>query len=435
MAGPADPVKQREFALFVLKTLRKAGYIAYWAGGCVRDQLLGRVPRDYDVATDARPEQIQQIFGRKRTFLVGAAFGVATVVGPPGAGQVEVTTFRSDATYSDGRHPDAVVFSTPQADALRRDFTINGLFYDPLEDRVLDFVGGIADLQAKIIRAIGDPRQRFEEDKLRMLRAIRFVAELEFGLDPATYQAIREMAPGLAQVSQERILMELERLLTAPGRVEGVRLLRSSGLLRVILPELEPHDPPQEELWETNCRVLHALREPGFPVAFAALCRRRIAVGQVSRICRRLRMSNQQRDEIVWLLQHDGVLQDADRKPWSQVQPILISPWIEDLLKLSEAEAVVYQRDTRGLEWCRERLRWPSEQLNPPPLVRGDDLIALGIPRGPAYSQLLQKARTAQLDGVFMTREEALAWLQREAENLDNHKMSGIKPPRGRPSR
>ncbi|HPZ83611.1 MAG TPA: CCA tRNA nucleotidyltransferase, partial [Thermogutta sp.] len=250
MSAP-DPQKQREFAVWVVRKLQERGYIAYWAGGCVRDQLLGRVPKDYDVATNATPDEVRNIFGMKRTFAVGAAFGVITVNGPPGAGQIEVATFRTDSSYRDGRHPESVSFSSPKEDALRRDFTINGLFYDPIQDRTVDYVGGVEDIKRRIIRAIGDPYQRFTEDKLRMLRAIRFVAELEFDLDPRTYEAIRAMADQITQVSQERILMELERLLTAPARRKGVILLRESGLLRVVLPELEPRDNAQEQQWMT----------------------------------------------------------------------------------------------------------------------------------------------------------------------------------------
>ena len=190
------PEEQRRFAVEVVRRLRGAGFDAYWAGGCVRDQLLGRTPKDYDVATSATPEQVRELFGHRRTLAIGAAFGVAAVIGPKGSGTVEVTTFRRDAAYSDGRHPDSVTFSSAQEDAARRDFTINGLFYDPIERRVIDFVGGQEDLAAKRIRAIGYARDRFAEDKLRMLRAVRFTAAFAFTLDTDTWAAIAEMAAG-----------------------------------------------------------------------------------------------------------------------------------------------------------------------------------------------------------------------------------------------
>ncbi|MBL9124924.1 MAG: CCA tRNA nucleotidyltransferase, partial [Planctomycetaceae bacterium] len=200
-----DPAQQRDFALGVVQRLVEAGYIAYWAGGCVRDQLLGRIPKDYDVATNAAPDQVRQIFGRRRTHAVGAAFGVITVAGPPGAGHVEVATFRRDLAYSDGRRPDAVEYSSPVEDASRRDFTINGLFFDPLAAQIIDFVGGQADLERGVIRAIGDPAARIVEDKLRMLRAVRFAATFGFELEPETRAAVAAPAAELPVVSAERI--------------------------------------------------------------------------------------------------------------------------------------------------------------------------------------------------------------------------------------
>ncbi len=423
MSDP-DPKKQREFAVWVVRKLQERGYIAYWAGGCVRDQMLGRVPKDYDVATNATPDEVRNVFGMKRTFAVGAAFGVITINGPPGAGQIEVATFRTDSTYLDGRHPESVSFSSPKEDALRRDFTINGLFYDPIADRTVDYVGGVEDIERRIIRAIGDPYQRFAEDKLRMLRAIRFVAELEFELDPRTYEAIRTMADQIIQVSQERILMELERLLTAPARRKGVVLLRESGLLQVVLPELEPKDETQEQQWEANLDILAKLKEPSFPLAFATLARGFVEPGVITSLCRRLRMSNHQSDKIQWLLEHQRSLEGAEDKPWSEVQPILISAHIEDLLKWMEARSEVQNRPLKSVAWCRERLNWPKEQLNPPPLIRGDDLLETGLIQGPMFRQILDQVRKAQLDGLVTNREEALQFALDLAKNDDIGKDS-----------
>ncbi|WP_347244012.1 CCA tRNA nucleotidyltransferase [Thermogutta sp.] len=420
MPSELDPKKQREFAVRVVKQLREAGFVAYWAGGCVRDQLLGRTPKDYDVVTNALPEQVRKIFGHRRTFAVGAAFGVITVNGPKGAGQIEVATFRSDLGYSDGRHPDRVVFSSPQEDALRRDFTINGLFYDPIEDRVIDYVGGVDDIQRRIIRAIGDPYQRFAEDKLRMLRAVRFVAELQFSLDPHTAAAIRELVPQIRQVSPERILMELERLFVAPGRVEGLRLFRELGFLDVLLPELKPDTEERQSIWELNLRVLGALTDPDFPVAFAAVARKLVTPAELPPICKRLRMSNQVTAKIIWLIEHENDLDCAHLRPWWEVQPILISPWVHDLLKLAETCAVQEgKNDLASFHWCRERLQWPPEKLNPPFLIKGDDLHALGLPPGPIYRQILQEVRRAQLDGVIQSREAAIEWIQRKLKSMN----------------
>src|SRR5436190_4202816 len=233
-----DPVRQRAFALEIAQKLRGAGFEALWAGGCVRDELLGLVPKDYDVATSATPDQIRNLFGHRRTLPIGASFGVITVLGPREAGQIEVATFRTDAAYSDGRHPDAVTFTTAEHDAQRRDFTINGLFYDPIAEKVVDYVGGQNDLQARIVRAIGDPRSRLSEDKLRLLRAVRFAATFNFAIDSETLAAIQDMAPEINTVSPERIGMEIRRMLIDPNRAQALSLLLETKLLAHVLPEV-----------------------------------------------------------------------------------------------------------------------------------------------------------------------------------------------------
>src|SRR6478609_9961704 len=223
---------EREFAIDVVRRLRAAGFEALWAGGCVRDELLGLPPRDYDVATSAKPDQIRDLFGHRRTLPIGASFGVITVLGPRAAGQIEVATFRTDATYSDGRHPDSVTFTTAEHDAQRRDFTINGLFYDPVAKQVVDYVGGQQDLKDHILRAIGDPRLRLSEDKLRMLRAVRFAAAFNFTVDPDTLLAIQKLAPEINSVSAERVGSEIRRMLVDPNRAIALSLLGETNLLR-----------------------------------------------------------------------------------------------------------------------------------------------------------------------------------------------------------
>ena len=220
MAAISD---QHPFALEIVLQLRAAGHIALFAGGCVRDSLLGREAKDYDIATTARPEQVRKLFGHRRTLAVGASFGVIMVLAPQGGGQVEVATFRTEGPYLDGRRPESVAFCTPEEDARRRDFTINGMFFDPVEQRVLDFVSGEQDLNAKIVRAIGNPHERFREDKLRMLRAVRFTATLGFSLDPETADAIRAMASELIVVSSERIAQELKKMLLDPHRRRAIQ--------------------------------------------------------------------------------------------------------------------------------------------------------------------------------------------------------------------
>ena len=263
-----DPEQQRQFAVEVVRRLREAGFAAYWAGGCVRDELLGRRPKDYDVATSATPPQIRALFGQRRTLPLGAAFGVITVLGPRPAGQIEVATFRQDAAYSDGRHPDHVTFSSAEEDAKRRDFTINGMFFDPIAREVVDYVGGQEDLRQGRIRAIGSPRLRIEEDKLRMLRAVRFAAVFGFAIDTDTANAIRAMAGEITVVSPERIAMEMRRVLTEAGRVEGMRLLIELGLATAVLPEVNELSP---EEFEHALDVLGRLNQPGFPLALAAV--------------------------------------------------------------------------------------------------------------------------------------------------------------------
>ncbi|MEN6457806.1 MAG: CCA tRNA nucleotidyltransferase [Thermoguttaceae bacterium] len=390
----------------IVRRLRAAGFEAYWAGGCVRDRLLGREPKDYDVATNATPEQIRALFGRRRTLALGAAFGVISVIGPRTAGLVEVTTFRRDAAYTDGRHPDSVAFSTPAEDASRRDFTINGLFYDPVENRVIDFVSGQADLAAKLLRAIGNPRDRFAEDKLRMLRAVRFASTLEFSLDADARRAIAEMAAEIHVVSPERISVEMQRMLTDANRAAGVRLLVETGLAAQILPEIVA---PNADGANTLDHSLDAMARLGadctFPLALAAALCLHIDATRADAICRRWRLSNQQRDRICWLIAHRTDLENAPTMRWSAVQPLLIADGIGDLLRLMEC---VRPETAASVAHCRRLLAQSRETLDPLPLVTGDDLLAHGIPAGPSYKTLLDRIRAAQLDGQVHTKPQAI---------------------------
>ena len=411
------PEKQRQFALHVVRRLQGAGFTAYWAGGCVRDQLLGRTPKDYDVATDARPGQIRRLFRKNKTLAVGAAFGTITVVGPRGAGQVEVTTFRQESEYSDGRHPDRVWFTSAQEDAQRRDFTINGIFYDPVRQEYIDYVDGQEDIRRRQIRAIGDPLHRFQEDKLRMLRAVRFAAELGFAIEPATFQAIAQMADQILQVSAERIAGEMQRLLMAPFRAEGVRLLVATGLARPLLPEiLLPDGQPNPE-WDRSLQLLQRLEAPSFPLALAALLAGICTPRQVLAVGRRWRLSNQVTERAAWLVEHHQSLHQAAQQPWSKLQPILIHPGIQELLALMEAKVLLGWAAPEDVRFCREKLALPLEELNPPPLITGDDLIQLGIPQGPIYKKILDQVRAAQLDGLIQSADQALQCAQKIAQN------------------
>lgn len=422
------PDLQRDFAIEVVQRLRQHGFQALWAGGCVRDLLLKRVPKDYDVATNATPTQVIELFGRKRTVPVGAAFGVIMVCGPKGAGQVEVATFREDDNYSDGRRPDSVRYSTPERDAQRRDFTINGMFYDPLERKVHDFVGGESDLAAQVIRAIGVARERFQEDKLRMLRAVRFAATFHFHLDSITRAALEAMVDEITIVSAERIHAELVRMLEHPGRAIAVRLLVETGLMRVVLPEVLAVHPPIERgdaewirnpAWQITLETLDELEHPSFPAALAMLLWPATSEGDraaelVTAIAARLRVSNDERDRTLWLVRHHDAIDAAGEQPWSKLQPILISPGIHDLIAIHRARAAALGDAFDDVDFCRAKLLLPPEELNPPPLIDGRDLMSLGIPRGPIYRTLLEQARNAQLDGEATSRAAALSLVERK---------------------
>jgi poly(A) polymerase len=423
---------QRKFALDVVGRLRAAGFEALWAGGCVRDQLLGLAPKDYDVATSATPEQVRQLFGRSRTLELGAAFGVVTVLGPKPAGQIEVATFRSDGAYLDGRHPQSVTFSSAEHDAQRRDFTINGLFYDPLREEVIDYVGGRADLKAKVIRAIGNPHERFGEDKLRMLRAVRFAATFDFEIEPATQQAMAAMASKIVIVSAERIAAEMRRMLIHPRRALAVRLLMQAGLLTAILPEaavldasLAANDANQASFrWDFTLRALNALDDPTFATSLALLLREVVHAelsqaldarpGSIAdRICRRWKLANEETDVVKHLLINEAEIRAAESLAWPKLQRLLTSPHVAELLAFTSAICRTLEGHDRSIQFCRDKLRLPPNELNPPPLLTGDDLKSLGMRPGPAFRTLLEALRDAQLDKLVVTRDEALAFVQR----------------------
>lgn len=406
----------REFAHSVVERLRQQGYEALWAGGCVRDYLLGLEPHDYDVATNARPPQVQKLF--RRTVAVGVQFGVIDVLGPEPQLQVQVATFRSDGAYTDGRHPDAVTFGTAEADALRRDFTINGMFFDPLTSKVIDYVGGQTDLAAKVLRAIGDPVERFTEDKLRLLRAIRFAARFALQIDTGTEAALARMAPQITVVSAERITEEMRKMLGHPTRHQAMLLVNRLGLLQPILPEL--HSPQA-----TFAALAHLPAEAVFPLALAVFL---LDVGGASGedALRRLqqrkwrqsfaekwRLSNHELEEMSWLLDHHADLRAARTLPWAKLKPLLAHTGIDDLLALHQAQAMAAGCSLDAVAYCAERLRtWTEEELNPLPLVTGDDLKEAGLPPGPKFKEILTHLREAQLNGELFTRGQALARLR-----------------------
>ena len=408
-----QPLAAKQFALQVVQRLREAGFESLWAGGCVRDMLLGREPNDYDVATAATPEQVREVFGRRRTLAIGAAFGVITVLGSKQQGQIEVATFRCDAEYSDGRRPDSVSFSTAEEDAQRRDFTINGLFYDPLAEQVIDYVAGQADLQAGVIRAIRDPFERIAEDKLRMLRAVRFAATFDFQLEAQTRAAICQQAGALQVVSAERIAAEMQRMLVHPQRCRAMELLRDCQLLVEVLPEAKRFDE-QPSTWSETRDVLERLASPCFPVVFAALIRLLVKAGDgaaARTIGKRWKLSNDDLKLTAFLIAHVAEIRTADQVAWPQLQRILIHDNIQDLMALAEAVAVTCEDPPAGLERCREKLELPQQKLNPPLLLDGNDLRQL-IQPGPVFKEILTAVRDAQLEGQLTSQSEALDYVR-----------------------
>jgi len=404
----------------------------------VRDELLGLVPKDYDVATDAWPEEVRKLF--RRTIAVGMSFGVIRVLGPrdePEVLDVEVATFRSDVSYSDGRHPDAVVFSSAQEDALRRDFTINGMFFDPLENKLIDYVGGQEDLQARRLRAIGDPACRFAEDKLRLLRGVRLATRFDLSLEPATFTAMQAMAGEITQVSAERIADELRQLLVHPRRAEGINLLHDVGLVGPLLPELlpmkglpqGPPSAPTGDLWDHVMKVLRLLgKDVSFPLAIATLLHdvgkprcvgrgperytfhnhEHIGRRMAEEICLRLKLSNVERERIVWLVEKHQVLCDARQMRTSKLKTLLDHAGSRELLTLHRADAVASGNSTDHVEYCETLLaEWSTEDLHPPPLLTGHDLQRRGLQPGPLFKRLLDAVREAQLDGTIKTVKEA----------------------------
>jgi poly(A) polymerase len=383
---------------------------------------MGQLPKDYDVATDATPDQIREIFGKRRTLPIGAAFGVITVLGPKGAGQIDVATFRRDAGYSDGRHPDAVTFSDAEHDAERRDFTINGLFYDPLEHRVIDYVGGQRDLAARVVRSIGDPAARIAEDKLRMLRAVRFAGRFDFVIEHDTLAAIKRQAHELVIVSAERVAAELRQILTHTSRSLGLELLVETGLLEVVLPESATL-LADGEAWPRTLAVLTSLQRPTFAMALAALLRE-IHCGQPDKnlpqvVADRWKLSNDEFDGLQKLLREERLIRTARQQPWPKLQRVLIAPRVEDLLGYCEAVARVIDGSLAEIDFCREKLALRAGELNPLPLITGDDLKQLGIPPGPRYRELLETIRDLQLDGQVQTKSEAIERIRGELSQQD----------------
>jgi poly(A) polymerase len=442
----------KEFATSIVKTLRQRGFQAYLVGGCVRDLLLGCEPKDYDVATDATPPQVMRVF--PETYAVGEQFGVVLVPLPKAdrAGvdslsktcAIEVATFRSDMGYSDGRHPDEVRFSkTPQEDVARRDFTINGMLLDPLSGEVLDFVGGQADLKTGIIRTIGDPEQRFQEDKLRMLRGVRLAARFEYAIEPATFQAMQILAKQIEAVSRERDRDELTRMLTEGHGRRAFLLLDESGLLPHVLPEISamkgveqpPEFHPEGDVFVHTLLLLENLPQPcpvtlgwgallhdvGKPATFRVAGRIRfdghvdVGVKIAEEICERLHFSHDDTRQILALVDNHMRFGDVSRMKESTLKKFLRIPKFDEHLALHRADCLASHRNLATYEFVRQKQEEiPPQQMRPEPLVTGDDLIAAGHVPGPRFKEILGAVEDAQLEGRLASRHAALEFVRRE---------------------
>ncbi|MCD6378189.1 MAG: CCA tRNA nucleotidyltransferase [Planctomycetes bacterium] len=399
----------KALAVKVINRLRQAGFEALLAGGCVRDMLMGRRPADYDVATNATPEEVKKLF--KKVLMVGAKFGVAMVIF--GKRRVEVTTFRSDLSYSNGRRPDKVQFrSTAREDALRRDFTINGMFYDPIAKKVIDYVGGMEDLKAGVIRAIGDPFKRFNEDYLRMLRAVRFAGRFGFRIEPATAEAIRKNASKITQISGERIREELEKIFAHKSAAETIRLLEEMGLAEAIIPELFS----KENLWDEALERLSAIAsKQDVKLCFAAmLCG--LAKEQIRQIIRRWGGSNDLCNSICWISEHLHDWQMGANMTLAQLKRLLAREDFSRLWKLWLIDRRMSKAILQPIRILRERIKQiPPEKIAPEPFINGEDIKGLGLSEGPKIGEILDKVYEAQLNEQINTRRQALALARRLA--------------------
>jgi len=421
----------------VLRRLRRAGHEAYFAGGCVRDMVMGIEPHDYDIATSARPDDVIALFPHSSH--VGAAFGVVLVHEP--AGDFEVATFRADAPSLDGRHPDQVTFCSAREDVLRRDFTVNGMLYDPVERKVLDWVGGREDIEGRLIRTIGNPDERFREDKLRLLRAVRFAAHLDYAIETETYAVICRLAAQVLAVSMERIRDELGRILTGPNAGRGVRLMHDTGLLGAILPEVEamagveqpPQFHPEGDVLEHTCMMLEQARNPSVEFAMAVMLHdvgkpqtqtfaERIRFDEHDRagevmardICRRLRFSNAQTDRITSLVGNHMRFMGVKQMKLSTLKRLLALPRFDEHLELHRLDCIASHGKLDNYEFLlRKNEELSQEEIRPEPLLTGHDLIAKGYPPGPIFGRILGALAEHQLEGTVTTREQAEEWLSR----------------------
>ncbi|MBI4228964.1 MAG: CCA tRNA nucleotidyltransferase [Deltaproteobacteria bacterium] len=424
--------------------LKRAGFKAFFVGGCVRDIAMNIPPKEYDITTSATPQDVMKIF--PSTIPVGVSFGVVLVL--EGNNKFEVASFRKEEKYTDGRHPDRVVYSTDEKDdVMRRDFTINGMLYEPFEEMVIDLVGGLDDIKKRIIKTIGKPDDRFKEDKLRMLRAIRFGAGLDFKIEEKTFLSIKSLARSISQVSKERIRDEIIKIITQNNPGKGLKLLRESKLLRYILPDVEkmngvPQPPqfhPEGDVFNHTCMILDKLYEitggAGSPeLAMGALLHDvgkpdtysvsdrirfnghdRIGARMAKNICKDLKFSNKQIEIITSLVKEHLKFKDVFKMREATIKRFLGMSNFDDHLKLHLADCLASHGSTEAYEFIVKKLKdYKKEELKPKPLLNGYDLIDMGYPRGPLYTKILDSLEEAQLEGIVKNKEDAKGFILKE---------------------
>lgn len=427
----------KETAIDIVKRLREKGFNALFAGGCVRDMLMGYLPEDYDIATNARPDNIINIF--KRTVPVGVHYGVVLVI--ENGFEFEVATFRSDGKYSDGRHPDTITFCDARGDALRRDFTINGMFYDPIDDKHFDYVGGGEDLKASLVRAIGNPFERFNEDRLRMIRAVRFACRFNYNIENQTAEAIKTLCHKILTVSMERIRDELRKILTGPNPHTGIKMLDDLNLLNEVIPEVtamkgvrqpENYHPEGDVFTHTlltlselsasrktagswELAMASLLHDIGKPLTFEIADRIRfnnhdnVGAGMAEKICERLRMSNAEKERITWLVKMHLYLRHAQQMRLSKLKRLFAHEGYSELAELYKVDSLASTGDLEDYTFCQNMFEeLQEEEIKPEPLITGYDLIALGLKPGPIFSKILETIRDEQLEQKITTKAEAL---------------------------
>ena len=440
----------RKSAEEVVSRLRDTGHEAYFAGGCVRDHLRGEEPVDFDIVTDARPEQVQALFSK--TVAVGAHFGVILV--NLNGFEFEVATFRAEGPYTDHRHPDQVTFTTAKEDARRRDFTINGMFFDPLAGEVIDYVGGQTDLEARLVRAIGNPDDRFEEDHLRLMRAIRFATALEYEVEPATWSALRRHAPQIARISPERVRDELEKILVSPRRARGLDLLMDSGLMEAVIPEVldlrgceQPAEfHPEGDVYVHTRMMLEMLGgEASLTLVLSALLHDigkpatavfdeenqrirfnghdRVGAVMAEEILRRLKSSNEVIEAVTEAVGNHMAFMNVPVMRTAKLKRFMARTTFEEELELHRVDCLSSNGLLDNYEFLREKEKeFASEPLIPPPLITGHDLIQRGWRPGPMLGEALTAVQNLQLEGQLTTKEEALEWVE---ANLSRDKAEG----------